>query len=126
MFHEVRILDRKGNTKKVLSSKFLSKRYWNSFFESTSKTEASKKSRRKEENKSDKKSKFSYENLYFAEDWRNWKTFAKHVLIQEWVYDFSNYLILHQGCELENKNITPASGEQIQKELLPAPLFSPF
>ena len=68
MFHEVRILDRKGNTKKVLSSKFLSKRYWNSFFESAGKTESSKKSRTKAENKSDKKNKASYENLYFSED----------------------------------------------------------
>ncbi len=29
MFHEVKIIDKKGNVKKVLSSKTLSKRYWN-------------------------------------------------------------------------------------------------
>ena len=68
MFHEVRILDRKGNIKKVLSSKFLSKRYWNSFFENTSKTGVSKKSEIKEKYNPDKKSKVSYEDLYFAED----------------------------------------------------------
>jgi len=56
MFHEVRILDRKGNTKKVLSSKSLSKRYWNSFDESTSKIETPKKTKVREKNKLGKKS----------------------------------------------------------------------
>ena len=32
MFHEVKILDKKGKVKKILSSKKLSKDYWNSFF----------------------------------------------------------------------------------------------
>lgn len=32
MFHEVKILDKTGKVKKVLSSKKLSKDYWNSFF----------------------------------------------------------------------------------------------
>ena len=32
MFHEVKILDKKRKVKKVLSSKKLSKDYWNSFF----------------------------------------------------------------------------------------------
>ena len=68
MFHEVRILDCKGNTKKVLSSKFLSKKYWNSFFDSTSKTEAHKKSKLKEEKKLDKTIKAGYKNIYFSED----------------------------------------------------------
>lgn len=31
MFYEVRILDRKGNVKKVLSSKELSRHYWKDF-----------------------------------------------------------------------------------------------
>jgi hypothetical protein len=31
MFYEVRVLDRKGNVKKVLSSKELSRHYWNDF-----------------------------------------------------------------------------------------------
>ena len=43
MFYEVHILDRRGKTKKVLSSKFLSKRHWDLFFESTSKKTAPKK-----------------------------------------------------------------------------------
>jgi hypothetical protein len=33
MFHEVKIFDAKGKVKKVLSSKKLSKDYWNSFFQ---------------------------------------------------------------------------------------------
>ena len=68
MFYEVRILDHKGDTKKVLSSKFLSKRYWNAFFKSTCKTEARKKSTGNGENKPDKNHKVSYENLKFSED----------------------------------------------------------
>ncbi len=32
MFHEVKIFDKKGNVKKILSSKKLSNEYWNSFF----------------------------------------------------------------------------------------------
>jgi hypothetical protein len=32
MFHEVKIFDKKGMVKKVLSSKKLSSEYWNSFF----------------------------------------------------------------------------------------------
>ncbi len=32
MFHEVKIFDKKGKVKKVLSSKKLSNEYWNSFF----------------------------------------------------------------------------------------------
>ena len=43
MFYEVHILDRRGKTKKVLSSKFLSKRHWDLFFESTSRKTALKK-----------------------------------------------------------------------------------
>ncbi len=33
MFHEVKIFDKKGNVKKVLSSKKLSNEYWHSFFQ---------------------------------------------------------------------------------------------
>ena len=33
MFHEVKIFDKKGNVKKVLSGKKLSNEYWNSFFQ---------------------------------------------------------------------------------------------
>ena len=32
MFHQVKIFDKKGKIKKILSSKKLSKDYWNSFF----------------------------------------------------------------------------------------------
>ena len=32
MFHEVKIFDKKGKVKKVLSSKKLSDKYWDSFF----------------------------------------------------------------------------------------------
>jgi hypothetical protein len=32
MFHEVKIFDKKGKIKKVLSGKNLSSEYWNSFF----------------------------------------------------------------------------------------------
>ena len=32
MFHEVKIFDKKGEVKKVLSEKNLSSEYWNSFF----------------------------------------------------------------------------------------------
>ncbi len=32
MFHEVKIFDKKGKFKKVLSSKKLSTKYWDSFF----------------------------------------------------------------------------------------------
>ena len=44
MFYEVHILDRRGKTKKVLSSKFLSKRHWNLFSETTNRKAALKKS----------------------------------------------------------------------------------
>ena len=58
MFHEVRILDDKGNTKKVLSRKLLSKRHWNSFFKSADKTGVSKKFKIKDNQK----------NIYFFGD----------------------------------------------------------
>jgi hypothetical protein len=32
MFHEIKIFDKKGKVKKVLSGKNLSSEYWNSFF----------------------------------------------------------------------------------------------
>jgi hypothetical protein len=35
MFHEVKIFDKKGEVKKVLSSKNLSSEYWNSFFKNS-------------------------------------------------------------------------------------------
>ena len=49
MFHEVKILDKKGKVKKVLSSKKLSKDYWNSFFKMGEPIKAKgKKGRQKE------------------------------------------------------------------------------
>jgi hypothetical protein len=45
MFHEVKIFDKKGKVKKVLSSKKLSSEYWNSFF-NNSFSDAKKKGNR--------------------------------------------------------------------------------
>jgi hypothetical protein len=44
MFHEVKIFDKKGEVKKVLSGKNLSLEYWNSFFNNPS-SDAKKKSK---------------------------------------------------------------------------------
>ena len=33
MFHEVKIFDKKGNVKRILSRKKLSKNYWDSFYQ---------------------------------------------------------------------------------------------
>ncbi|HJL73349.1 MAG TPA: hypothetical protein QGI40_05755 [Nitrospinaceae bacterium] len=68
MFYEVRVLDRKGKVKKVLSSKSLSNRYWNSFFEGPGAAEALKKPKGKQESEANDKSKVGYKNLYFSED----------------------------------------------------------
>ena len=65
MFHEVRILDAKGKQKKVLSSKLLSKRYWGSFFESTSNPAAAKKSNVHRENKPGNKTTAHFETNYY-------------------------------------------------------------
>ena len=49
MFHEVKILDKKGKIKKVLSGKKLSKDYWDSFFKMSESIKGKrKKSRQKE------------------------------------------------------------------------------
>ena len=49
MFHQVKIFYKKGKVKKVLSSKKLSKNYWNSFFKmGESIKDRGKKSRKKE------------------------------------------------------------------------------
>ena len=64
MFHEVRILDAKGNQKKVLSSKLLSKKYWVSFFDNASNSETAKNANIKPENKPGKKSKVSSDGHY--------------------------------------------------------------
>ncbi len=42
MLNEVRVFDQKGNLKKVLSSKFLSKRHWKNFETSVIKKPVSK------------------------------------------------------------------------------------
>ena len=49
MFHEVKILDKKGKVKKVLSSKKLSKDYWNSFFKMAEPIKGKGKKGRKKE-----------------------------------------------------------------------------
>ena len=61
MFHEVKIFDKKGNVKKVLSSKKLSNEYWNSFFQNPlSEAMKKKKGRRR---KSEPNMDFDDENL---------------------------------------------------------------
>ena len=40
IFYEVRIFNQKRKTKKILSSKVLSKRYWNTFYENTKNTKS--------------------------------------------------------------------------------------
>ena len=61
MFHEVKIFDKKGNVKKVLSSKKLSNEYWNSFFNNTF-SEAMKKKKGRGQ-KSEPNMNFDDENL---------------------------------------------------------------
>ena len=68
MFYEVRVLDRKGKIKKVLSSKSLSKRYWDSFFDGSGPEETPKKSKTRTGFNSDGNSKVGYKNLYIPED----------------------------------------------------------
>lgn len=67
MFYEVRILDRKGQLKKVLSANSLSKRYWKSFFEKASGTEALKKPRTKKINKP-RRGMIDYKDLYVSDN----------------------------------------------------------
>ena len=61
MFHEVKIFDKKGNVKKVLSSKKLSNEYWNSFFQNPL-SEAMKKKKGRGQ-KSEPNMNFDDENL---------------------------------------------------------------
>jgi hypothetical protein len=61
MFHEVKIFDKKGKVKKVLSSKNLSKEYWNSFFNNPLRESMQKKKGRPA--KPDKNIDFDDENL---------------------------------------------------------------
>ena len=61
MFHEVKIFDKKGKIKKVLSSKKLSNKYWDSFFHNPwSESMQKKKGRRR---KSQENVDFDDENL---------------------------------------------------------------
>ena len=61
MFHEVKIFDKKGKVKKVLSSKKLSNKYWDSFFHNPlSESMQKKKGRRR---KSQENVDFDDENL---------------------------------------------------------------
>ena len=55
IFYEVRIFNQKKQTKKVLSSKLLSKRYWNAFNKNNRNTESPNQTRFKKENKPDNK-----------------------------------------------------------------------
>ena len=61
MFHEVKIFDKKGKVKKVLSSKKLSNKYWDSFFHNPWSESMQKKKGRGR--KSQENVDFDYENL---------------------------------------------------------------
>ena len=61
MFHEVKIFDKKGKGKKVLSSKKLSNKYWDSFFHNPLSESMQKKKGRGR--KSQKNVDFDDENL---------------------------------------------------------------
>ena len=66
MFHEVKIFDKKGKIKKVLSGKKLSKNYWSSFFKNSLSN-----SKKKETTKNQKPQKdvgFDDESLDFSID----------------------------------------------------------
>ncbi len=65
MFHEVKIFDKKGKVKKVLSSKKLSNDYWKSFFNNALSDTALKRKGRKR--KQQKNIDFDDENLYLAD-----------------------------------------------------------
>jgi hypothetical protein len=60
MFHEVKIFDKKGKVKKVLSSKKLSSEYWDSFFNNplsgTNKKEKGRVQKRQENTECDDES----------------------------------------------------------------------
>ncbi len=66
MFHEVKIFDKKGKIKKVLSGKKLSKNYWNSFFKNSF-SDSIKKGKAKNR-KPQKNENFDDENLGFSID----------------------------------------------------------
>jgi hypothetical protein len=51
MFHEVKIFDKKGKVKKVLSSNKLSTEYWNSFFKNSINDAIQKRKGREKKNK---------------------------------------------------------------------------
>ena len=61
MFHQVKIFDKKGKMKKILSSKKLSKDYWSSFYQMG---EPIKKKGKKGEKKTLRLLDFDDENLY--------------------------------------------------------------
>ncbi|MZH45866.1 MAG: hypothetical protein F3739_02320 [Nitrospinae bacterium] len=65
MFHEVKVFDKKGKVKKVLSSKKLSNDYWKSFFNNVLSDNAQKRKGRKQ--KKQKNVDFDDENLYLTD-----------------------------------------------------------
>lgn len=67
MFYEVRILDRQGKVKKVLSSKALSKKYWKSFFENPGAAEPSKKPKGKKGKFPGENDTIGYQDLYLSD-----------------------------------------------------------
>ena len=79
MFHEVKIFDKKGKVKKVLSSEKLSAEYWNSFFNnSLSETMHKGKGRGR---KPQKGMDCDDETL----EWSNPKTLATELIELNWV-----------------------------------------
>lgn len=79
MFHEVKIFDKKGKVKKVLSSEKLSAEYWNSFFNnSLSETMQKGKGRGR---KPQKGMDCDDETL----EWSNPKTLATELIELNWV-----------------------------------------
>ena len=65
MFHEVKVFDKKGKVKKVLSSKKLSNDYWKNFFNNALSDNAQKRKGRKQ--KKQKNVDFDDENLYLTD-----------------------------------------------------------
>jgi hypothetical protein len=65
MFHEVKIIDKQGKVKKVVSSKTLSKRYWEDIANANLKGIKIKGSKSKKPVKSANNTGLSYDDLYF-------------------------------------------------------------
>ncbi len=109
MFHPVKVLDPKGNIKKVLSSKLLSRRYWDSFFSAQGGTQSAKKNNSRKGRKQDS---LQYEDIHFSDSWEFDRTVTK-IQIQGYPTSVSN-LILHQGLVGSIDRFPGYCGEQIK------------